>query len=77
VNKEPDKRERRSELWWWTEVGEKRLWHWLQLLSALAIPVVLTVAGSWFTLQQGERQQAIEDQRAQDAALQAYLYQMT
>jgi hypothetical protein len=51
VNKEPDKRKRRSELWSGTEVGEKRLWHWLQLLSALAIPVVLTVAGSWFTLQ--------------------------
>jgi uncharacterized protein YjbI with pentapeptide repeats len=58
------------------------------LLSALAIPVVLAVAGYYFSSQQDERQrlsevrrakseQAIEEQRAQDAALQAYLDQMS
>jgi uncharacterized protein YjbI with pentapeptide repeats len=75
-------------LWGWTQFGEKKLWDWLQLLSALAIPVVLTVAGFWYTSQQQRHQQDIEDQRAaaeqdieeqraQDAALQAYLDQMS
>ena len=55
--------------------------------SALAIPVVLAAAGFWFTAQQDQRQQDIEErraraqrdleeQRAQDTALQAYLDQM-
>jgi uncharacterized protein YjbI with pentapeptide repeats len=88
AEKEPRKRPWRSRLWKWTDFGEKSLWDWLQLLSALAIPVVLAVAGFWFTAWQEERQQAIEaqrakverdieDQRAQDTALQAYLDQMT
>src|SRR5215217_6057423 len=88
AEKEPRKQPWRSRLWEWTDFGEKTLWDWLQLLSALAIPVVLAVAGFWFTAWQGERQQAIEDQRAnverdvedqraQDTALQAYLDQMT
>jgi hypothetical protein len=29
----------------WTGFGDKKLWDWLQLLSALAVPVVLAVAG--------------------------------
>jgi hypothetical protein len=72
----------------WTGFGDKTLWDWLQLLSALAIPVVLAAAGLWFTAQQDQRQVAIEDQRAeaerelaeqraQDEALQAYLNQMS
>jgi hypothetical protein len=88
AEKEPRIRPWRSRLWEWTDFGEKTLWDWLQLLSALAIPVVLAVAGFWFTAWQEERQQAIEaqrakverdieDQRAQDTALQAYLDQMT
>jgi hypothetical protein len=67
----------------WTGFGEKKLWDWLELLSTLAIPIVLTVAGFWFTAQQQEREeqraeneQRLEDQRAQDVALQAYLDQM-
>lgn len=59
---------------------KKTLWDWLQLLSALAIPILLAAAGFWFSMQQDQRQQAIEDQRqqiedqrAQLAALQAYL----
>jgi len=43
--KEPSKRSRRTKLWAWTGFGEKKLWDWLQLLSALAIPVVLAAAG--------------------------------
>jgi hypothetical protein len=36
-------------------------------VSALAIPVVLALAGFWFTTQQEERQTTIENQRAQQA----------
>jgi hypothetical protein len=61
----------------WTGFGEKKLWDWLQLLSALAIPIVLAFAGYWFTSQQDARQREIEEQRADDAALQAYLDQMS
>src|SRR5918995_1577197 len=71
----------------WTGFGDKTVWDWLQLLSALAIPVVLAAAGLWFTAQQEQRQQQIENQRAeaerelavqraQDEALQAYLNQI-
>src|SRR5215211_595750 len=78
----------RNARWRWTGFTGKTLWYWLQLLSALAIPVVLAVAGFYFSSQQDERQrlsevrrakseQAIEEQRAQDAALQAYLDQMS
>lgn len=84
---EPRKRHLGSKLWEWTGFGEKKLWDWLQLLSALAIPIVLTAAGFWFTSQQARHQQHIEkqraeaeqkleEQRAQDTALQAYLDQM-
>src|SRR5215218_10448052 len=51
----------------WTGFGDKTFWDWLQLLSALAIPVVLAAAGLWFTAQQDQRQQEIEDQRAKQA----------
>jgi uncharacterized protein YjbI with pentapeptide repeats len=72
----------------WTGFADKTLWEWLQLLGALAIPLVLAIAGFWFTTQQEARQQRfetlransegkIEEQRAQDAALQAYLDQMS
>jgi uncharacterized protein YjbI with pentapeptide repeats len=72
----------------WTGFGDKTLWDWLQLLSSLAIPVVLAAAGLWFTAQQDARQQDLEDrraaseqkiaeQRAQDDALQAYFDQMS
>ena len=72
----------------WTGFGDKTFWDWLQLLSALAIPVVLAAAGLWFTAQQDQRQQRTEtqraeaerelaEQRAQDEALQAYLDQMS
>jgi uncharacterized protein YjbI with pentapeptide repeats len=76
VEKQPRKRHWGSKLWQWTDFGEKKLWDWLQLLSALAIPIVLAGAGFWFSAQQDSRQQAIEDQRAQDVALQAYFDQM-
>ncbi|MFN8502446.1 pentapeptide repeat-containing protein [Kouleothrix sp.] len=63
----------------------KTLWDWLQLLL---VPLVLAVGGYWLTrsenryaLQLQERREAearkIEDDRAQDAALQSYLDQIT
>jgi hypothetical protein len=72
----------------WTGLGEaklpkqenvefrpkKTLWDWLQLLI---VPFVVTVIGISFTLLQDMRQQAIERDRAQEAALQAYLDQMS
>ncbi len=51
----------------WTGFGDKTFWDWLQLLSALAIPVVLAAAGLWFTAQQDQRQQEIEGQRTKQA----------
>jgi hypothetical protein len=51
----------------------KTLWNWLQLFI---VPVALAGIGLWFTAQQDSRQSDIEEQRAQDAALQAYLDQM-
>jgi hypothetical protein len=60
----------------WTGFADKTLWEWLQLLGALAIPLVLALAGFWFTSQQEQSAQVVEEQRAQDAALQVYLDQM-
>ena len=75
----------RSRLWARTGFGDKTLYDFLQLLI---VPLALAVIGLWFTAQQDARQQQIanqraasdrqiEEQRAQDAALQAYLDQMS
>jgi uncharacterized protein YjbI with pentapeptide repeats len=74
--------------WILKEFSGKTVWDWLQLLSALAIPVVLASLGIYFQVQLEDRQSKIEDRRAklerelevqrtQDAALQAYLDQMS
>jgi uncharacterized protein YjbI with pentapeptide repeats len=63
----------------------KTLWDWLQLFI---VPLALAAIGLWFAAQQDAHQQQIEEkraksdqhieeQRAQDAALQAYLDQMS
>jgi uncharacterized protein YjbI with pentapeptide repeats len=84
--KEPGKRPAlRSRLWAWTGFGDKTLWEWVQLLIVPVILSLITVVFSW---QQEVRQNKLEDrraksernieeQRAQDAALQAYLDQMS
>jgi uncharacterized protein YjbI with pentapeptide repeats len=41
----------------------KLLWDWLVLLSALAVPIVIAVAGFWFTNNQNAQQQRLEDRR--------------
>ena len=45
-------------------------------MQLLVVPAVLATIGILFTWQQNARQADIEDQRSQDAALQAYLDQM-
>jgi uncharacterized protein YjbI with pentapeptide repeats len=61
------------------------LWDWLKLLI---VPAVIAIGGLWFNRQQQERQREderrqqergleIENQRAQDGALQAYLDQIS
>jgi hypothetical protein len=55
-------------------VAKRTLW---DLLDLLIVPLVIAGAGLWFTAQQDARQQQVEEQRAQDAALQAYLDQMS
>ncbi len=57
-----------------TGPGDKTLWDFLQLLI---VPLMLAGIGLWFSAQQDIRQRELEDQRAQDAALQAYLDQMS
>src|SRR5919205_3832255 len=70
----------------WTsrELGGKTIWDWLQLLI---VPIMLSLITIAFTWQQDVRQQRIadsradqarkiEEQRAQQATLQAYLDQM-
>jgi uncharacterized protein YjbI with pentapeptide repeats len=67
-----------SKPWTLKEFSGKTVWDWLQFLSALAIPVVLAVAGFTIESQLAERQrlfenkltqqaQDLEDQRAQQA----------
>jgi uncharacterized protein YjbI with pentapeptide repeats len=51
-------------------VAKKTLW---ELLELLIVPLALAGIGLWFTAQQDARQQQIEEQRAEDAAVQAYL----
>jgi len=61
----------------WTGFANRTVWDWLHLLGTLAIPVVVAVATAWFSLQQSTTQTQIEERRAQDEALQAYLDQMS
>ena len=58
----------------WTVFRGMTLRDWLQLLI---VPLALVGIGFLFTMQQDARQQQIEEQRAQDAALQSYFDQMS
>jgi hypothetical protein len=55
-------------------VAGKTLW---ELLELLIVPLALAGIGFWFTAHQDAHQQQIEEQRTQDAVLQAYLDQMS
>jgi uncharacterized protein YjbI with pentapeptide repeats len=68
----------------WTGFSGMTVRDWLPIVGALLIPVVIALGTWWITWQQAkiedQRAQAereLEAQRAQDAALQAYLDQMT
>jgi hypothetical protein len=49
------------------------LWEWVKLLI---VPAAIAAGGIWFNRQQRRRELEVENQRAQDEALQAYLDQM-
>src|SRR5215208_1947818 len=77
-----------SKAWTLKKFSGKTAWDWRQLLSALAIPVVLAGAGLYLEAQLDARQLRTEEkraaaerelaeQRAQSEALQAYLDQMS
>ena len=61
----------------WTGFRGMTVREWLALLGTLAIPIVVAVATAWFSFQQTTTQTQIEEQRAQDEALQAYFDQMS
>jgi hypothetical protein len=56
----------------WTGFRGMTARDWLPIVGALLIPVVIALGTWWITWQQAK----IEEQRAEDAALQAYLDQM-
>jgi uncharacterized protein YjbI with pentapeptide repeats len=59
--------------WTLREFWGKTHWEWMQLLIVPVALLLITVAFTW---QQNNRQEAIEEQRTQDLALQGYLDQM-
>jgi uncharacterized protein YjbI with pentapeptide repeats len=64
---------RHSKPWTLKEFWGKPAWDWMELLIVPVMLLLITVAFTW---QQNSRQEAIEEQRAQDLALQGYLDQM-
>jgi hypothetical protein len=63
--------------WKWTGLTKPNLrtfWDWLELLI---VPIVLGIGGYLFTRSENRRAQQIEEQRAQESALEAYLEQVT
>ena len=53
---------------------QKTLWDWLDLLL---VPLVLAGGGLWFSRKERRNERAIAERRAEEAALEAYLGQMT
>lgn len=51
----------------------KTLWDWLQLISALAIPVVVGFGAVWFTTRQGKVAVAENKDNQRETALQSYI----
>src|SRR5215213_3000300 len=69
--KKPDREEKERSHWGFRGMTVR---DWLQMLI---VPLVLVGIGFLFDTQQDARQQEVEEQRAQDTALQAYLDQMS
>ena len=74
--------------WAWTGFLMKSLWDWLELLAALAIPVVVGFGAAWFTTKQTQASEARNKQQhdtelqiavdnQQETALQAYINNMS
>jgi uncharacterized protein YjbI with pentapeptide repeats len=57
----------------WIGVANKEVWDWLELLI---VPVALAVGVYWLNQAQRKRELEVENQRAQDEALQAYIEQI-
>ena len=55
----------------------KTLWDWLQLLAALAIPVLVGFGAVWFTTRQGKVADAENTDNQRETALQAYIDKMS
>jgi uncharacterized protein YjbI with pentapeptide repeats len=51
----------------------KTLWDWLQLMSALLVPIAVAAAGFWFTRQQIQTESKIAESRQREDALQTYI----
>ena len=51
----------------------RTLWDWLELLAALAIPIVVGFGVAWFTSQQGKVSNAENKDNQREDALQAYI----
>ena len=56
-----------SNPWTLKEFSGKTVWDWLQLLSALAIPLVLAIAGFTIESRLAERQRQFETRRENEA----------
>ena len=56
-----------------TGFADKTLWEWMELLI---VPIVLTLGGLYFGGVQAGNQADVEEQRAEDAALEAYFNEM-
>src|SRR5206468_11206746 len=60
-----------------TGFAGKTLWDWLQLISVLAIPVVVGFGAVWFTTRQGKVADAENKDNQRENALQAYVDKMS
>ncbi len=56
-----------------TGFAGKTLWDWLQLLSSLAVPVVVGFGAVWFTTRQGKVVDKENKDNQRETALQAYI----
>ena len=61
----------------WTGFGRKTFWDWLQLLAALAIPIVIAAGTTWFSYQQNQVSLQIAQDQQREAAIKSYLDSMS
>jgi len=61
----------------WTGFAEKKLWDYVQLAVGISIPIVIFVAGQYFTWQTNNQQQQIANDKYHQDLLSQYFDQMT